>query len=152
MSKKMSNECLNVTFIHLAKDLYKKYKNNIIMITLFKDPFFNTLDNVFEQTRVGTSPQINVTKNETEYKVLMCVPGLTKEDLKISTKEGILKISFEKEESDDSVYFTSSFVKSYNIPDDVKEKDIVGKVENGILELTLPIDKKKSIERQISLN
>jgi HSP20 family protein len=82
----------------------------------------------------------------------MSVPGLTKEDLKISTKEGILKISFEKEESDDSVYFTSSFVKSYNIPDDVKEKDIVGKVENGILELTLPIDKKKSIERQISLN
>jgi HSP20 family molecular chaperone IbpA len=41
---------------------------------------------------------------------------------------------------------------SYNIPDDVREKDIIGKVDNGVLELTLPIDKKKSLERLISLN
>jgi HSP20 family protein len=122
------------------------------MITLFKDPFFQGFESVFETSKYLKSPETRVRKTETEYVVLMSVPGLTKEDLKISTKEGILKISFEKEESDDSVYFTSSFVKSYNIPDDVKEKDIVGKVENGILELTLPIDKKKSIERQISLN
>jgi HSP20 family protein len=122
------------------------------MITLFKDPFFQGFDSVFETSKYLKSPETRIRKTETEYVVLLSVPGLTKEDLKISTKEGILKISFEKEESDDSVYFTSSFVKSYNIPDDVKEKDIVGKVENGILELTLPIDKKKSIERQISLN
>jgi HSP20 family protein len=93
-----------------------------------------------------------VSKNETEYKVSISVPGLTKEDLKISTKDGILRISFEGEEKDERNNFTTSFVKSYNIPDDVKEKDIIGKVENGILELTLPIDKKKSIERLISLN
>jgi HSP20 family protein len=122
------------------------------MITLFKDPFFQGFESVFETSKYLKSPETRVRKTETEYVVLMSVPGLTKEDLKISTKEGILKISFEKEESDDSVYFTSSFVKSYNIPDDVKEKDIVGKVENGILELNLPIDKKKSIERLISLN
>jgi HSP20 family protein len=122
------------------------------MITLFKDPFFQGFDSVFETSKYLKSPETRIRKTETEYVVLLSVPGLTKEDLKISTKEGILKISFEKEESDDSVYFTSSFVKSYKIPDDVKEKDIVGKVENGILELTLPIDKKKSIERQISLN
>ncbi len=122
------------------------------MITLFKDPFFQGFESVFETSKYLKSPETRIRKTETEYVVLMSVPGITKEDLKISTKEGILKISFEKEESDDSVYFTSSFVKSYNIPDDVKEKDIVGKVENGILELTLPIDKKKSIERLISLN
>jgi HSP20 family protein len=122
------------------------------MITLFKDPFFQGFDSVFETSKYLKSPETRIRKTETEYVVLLSIPGLTKDDLKISTKEGILKISFEKVESDDSVYFTSSFVKSYNIPDDVKEKDIVGKVENGILELTLPIDKKKSIERQISLN
>jgi len=122
------------------------------MITLFKDPFFQGFESVFETSKYLKSPETRIRKTETEYVVLMSVPGLTKEDLKISTKEGMLKIFFEKEENDDSVYFTSSFVKSYNIPDDVKEKDIVGKVENGILELTLPIDKKKSIERQISLN
>ena len=122
------------------------------MITLFKDPFFQVFESAFDTSKFLKTPETKVSKNETEYKVSISVPGLTKEDLKISTKDGILRISFEREEKDERNDFTTSFVKSYNIPDDVKEKDIVGKVENGILELTLPIDKKKSIERLISLN
>ena len=122
------------------------------MITLFKDPFFDVVDKAFDTARIAVSPQTSIRKTETEYKVLLSIPGLTKEDLKITTKDGILKISFEKQEKDERTYFVNNFVKAYNIPDDVKEKDIVGKVENGILELTLPIDKKKSLERLISLN
>lgn len=122
------------------------------MITLFRDPFFDVVDKVFDTTNGVITPQSKIRKNESEYKVLLSVPGLTKEDLKISTKDGILKISFEKEEKDEKTYFVNNFIKSYTIPDDVKEKDIVGKVENGVLELTLPIDKKKSLERLISLN
>jgi len=122
------------------------------MITLFKDPFFQGFESAFDTSKFLKTPETKVSKSETEYKVSISVPGLTKDDLKITTKEGVLRISFEKEESDDIHHFMGSFVKSYSIPDDVKEKDIVGKVENGILELTLPIDKKKSIERFISLN
>jgi HSP20 family protein len=118
------------------------------MITLFKDPFFSGLDvNKFLST-----PETNISKTETDYSVSISVPGLTKEDLKISTKEGVLKISYEKQEGDNTHHFIGSFIKSYDIPDDVKEKDIIGKVENGVLTLTLPIDRKKSLERQISLN
>ena len=122
------------------------------MITLFKDPFFQGFESAFDTSKFLKTPETKVSKSETEYKVSISVPGLTKDDLKITTKEGVLRISFEKEESDNIHHFMGSFIKSYSIPDDVKEKDIVGKVENGILELTLPIDKKKSIERFISLN
>ena len=122
------------------------------MITLFKDPFFQNFDSALDSTKFLKTPETKIRKNETDYNVSIGVPGLTKDDLKISTKDGILKISFEKEEKDETRHFISSFVKSYNIPDDVKEKDIIGKVENGVLELILPIDKKKSIERLISLN
>jgi HSP20 family protein len=122
------------------------------MITLFKDPFFQGLESAFETNRFMRTPETKISKTETEYKVEVSVPGLTKDDLKITTKEGVLRISFEKGESDERNYFVTNFVKSYNIPDDVKEKDILGKVENGVLILTLPIDKKKSIERLISLN
>lgn len=121
------------------------------MITLFKDPFFTGFDKAFE-SRFTTTPETNISKTETEYVVSISVPGLSKDDLKISTKEGILKISYKKQEGDSNRHFIGSFVKSYNIPDDVKEKDIEGKVENGVLTLTLPIDKKKSLERLISLN
>jgi HSP20 family protein len=122
------------------------------MITLFKDPFFQGFESAFDTSKFLKTPETKVSKSETEYKVSISVPGLTKDDLKISTKEGVLRILFEKEESDDTHHFMGSFIKSYTIPDDVKEKDIVGKVENGVLELTLPIDKKKSLERFISLN
>ena len=122
------------------------------MITLFKDPFFSSFDNVFETTKFLKTPETKVEKTETEYRVSLSVPGLTKENLKILTKEGVLKISFDKEENDNTRHFIGSFVKSYNIPDDVKDKDIEGKVENGVLTLILPIDKKKSLERLISLN
>ena len=136
----------------MANNLYNVGKNYIIMITLFKDPFFNTMDDVFESSRFKTLPQVNVTKNETEYKVLMSVPGLTKEDLKITIKDGIVKISYLKEDKDETSHFVNSFTKSYTLPENVKEKDIEGKVENGILELTLPLDKKKPLERILSLN
>lgn len=118
------------------------------MITLFKDPFFQN----FETDRFTKLPDTKINKTETEYSIQMSVPGLTKDDLKITTKEGVLRISFEKEEKDETNHFVTSFVKSYSIPDDVKDKDIEGKVENGVLFLKLPIDKKKSVERLISLN
>jgi HSP20 family protein len=121
------------------------------MITLFKDPFFQSFDNVFESSRFLKTPETKINKTETEYTVSISVPGLTKDDLKITTKESVLKISFEKNE-EDSYNFVGSFVKSYNIPEDVKEKDIEGKVENGVLTISLPIDKKKSLERSIFLN
>ena len=121
------------------------------MITLFKDPFFQGFDNVFE-SRFLKTPETNVVKEETGYVISISVPGLTKEDLKISTKEGVLKISYEKTEGDNSRHFVGSFTKSYNIPDDVQEKYIEGKVENGVLTISLPIDKRKSLERLISLN
>jgi HSP20 family protein len=122
------------------------------MITLFKDPFFQNFDNLLESSKFLRTPETKINKTETEYTVSLSVPGLAKEDLKISIKEGTLRISFEKNEKDEVHHFVGSFVKSYIIPDDVKEKDIEGKVENGVLTLTLPIDKKKSLERLISLN
>ena len=133
---------------YLINMIHKKY----IMITLFKNPIFQDFENAFETSRFIKTPETKINKTETEYKIQISVPGLTKDDLKILVKEGVLKISYEKEETNEKNQFVSNFVRSYDIPDDVKEKDIEGKVENGVLELTLPIDKKKSIERLISLN
>lgn len=141
---------MSKNYIGIQFDFY--YKKIMSMITLFKDPFFQTFDSVFDSTKFLKTPETKISKNENEYTVQISVPGLTKDDLKILTKDGVLKISYEKNEKDDDRYFVETFTKSYNIPDDVKEKDIIGKVENGILTLILPIDKKKSLERLINLN
>lgn len=119
------------------------------MLTRIRSPFFDVFDKMFELEREFSIPKTNVQKTEHEYKMLIPIPGLTKEDLKITVKDGILKIAFEKEGGST---FIGNFTKSYTIPDEVIDSDIEGKVENGVLQLTLPISKKKSLEKLISLN
>lgn len=121
------------------------------MITLFKEPFFGVINDAFESSKFENYPKVNVTKNEIGYKILMSVPGLTKEDLKITVKDSMIEISHSRDEKDELFYFIKSFSKSYSLPDNINEKDIQGKVENGVLELILPINRKRQLERVISL-
>jgi len=123
------------------------------MITFYRDPFKDVLDTFFERPSLVRDNSSKLVTRDNEYAVYLSVPGLTKEDLSISIKEGIITISYKKEENDNVNYsFVSSFKKTYSLPDDVSEKDITGKVENGVLEIILPKSKKKSLERFISLN
>jgi HSP20 family protein len=125
------------------------------MVKNYRDPLKDMLDTFFDRPSLSTTRE-NSTKlvtRDNEYAVYISVPGLTKDDLKISIKDGYLTISFKKEDGDNVNYsFVSSFSKTYSVPDDVNEKEITGKVENGILEINLPKSKKKSLERFISLN
>lgn len=131
----------------ICKIQIKKIKT---MITLFKDPFFQGFEGILEP-KLTTTPQI--TKTDEDYQLYLAVPGLTKDDLKISVKDNILSISYKEEKTDDKSYsFIRSFKKSYNIPDNVDEKQINGSVENGVLEIILPKNKKKNTERLIELS
>lgn len=123
------------------------------MLSIYKDPFKDVLDTFFEKPSLLRDGQSKIVTRDDEYQVYLSVPGLTKNDLTISVKDGLISISYKKEETDDKSYsFVSSFKKTYSIPEDVSEKDISGKVENGVLQITLPKIKKKSLERYISLN
>jgi len=120
------------------------------MITLFKDPIFsNTLDRVFDLPSRFLIPESRIKKDGETYLLTMPVPGLTKDDLKISIKDGTLNIRYDKKE--DSL-FVDTFTKVYTLPDEIDENKIEGKVENGVLKLTIPLIKKKSLEKLISLN
>lgn len=128
----------------------KKYK---AMLTFYRDPFKDVLDTFFEKPSLTRDNSTKIVTGDNEYSVYLAVPGLTKDDLSISVKDGLLSISYKKEETNDVNYsFVSSFKKTYSLPEDVNEKEITGKVENGVLEISLPKSKKKSLERFISLN
>lgn len=125
------------------------------MITLHREPFKDIFDRLFEQAPMSGVREYfpTIHKSEDDYKIVMPVPGLTKDDLTIKVLDGILSISYDVEEMVEGSYsFVDSFRKSYRIPDDVKEKDITGKVENGVMEIVLPKNKRKPLERLIQLN
>jgi HSP20 family protein len=121
------------------------------MLTLFKDPFFNPFEGILSKYHYDNLPQANINKNDNGYMLQMAVPGLTSDDLEIKVKDDSLTISYEKEEKNENSYFMSNFVKSYWLPDNIDSDKIKGKVENGLLKINVPFNKKKITEKLIEL-
>jgi len=120
----------------------------------FSDPYFSDVLDILHDTPsfIGrTMKRTNVVENDDDYQIEIAIPGLSKEDIDIKVKDSILTISHEKED-DESFFFTNSFGKEYTLPDDVSVKGITAKVENGVLLVTIPKDKKKTTERVIKID
>jgi HSP20 family protein len=125
------------------------------MITLRKDPFGSMIDLFFETPSYyrGIVKRTNIVENDDDYRIQLAVPGLSKEDIKIVVKHDVISISHENTKTDDNTFFfTDSFKKEYYLPEDSDEKNITGKVDNGILEIIISKSKKKSNERTITIN
>lgn len=124
------------------------------MYTFHKTSFDKILDSIltngFEST-INETLTTNLKTSDTDYRLQVSVPGLAKEDIKTSIKDGVLTIQYDGL-APNEFSFVNKFKKSYNIPDDCDEKNIEGKVENGVLTLTFPKQKKKNSERLLSLN
>lgn len=123
------------------------------MILFRNDPFIRFVDEFFEsKTEPTQSGFVNVHKSEDDkgYELKFIVPGLTKNDVTIIIEEDLLKVSYEKPE--DLKGFVGSFERTYSLPDDINDKKIEAKVENGILGVKIPKMKKKNSQRTISIN
>jgi len=123
------------------------------MLIFRNDPFFNLVDTFFEETKnKSTNGYVSTyrTEDENEYKVEFVVPGLTKKDITVLLDEDLLKVSYEKPE-DSTNTFIDSFERTYTLPENINEKKIDAKVENGILTIRLPKVQKKSTQREISI-
>lgn len=122
------------------------------MKRLFNDPFFSTVDSVFESVNnVLTKPRSIVDKTDNGYSLVMAVPGLTKEDLKIVIRDRKITISYENDKKDENSYFVEKFSKSYFLSDDIIEKKIEAEVKNGILKIQLPTKDPESTEKVVDI-
>lgn len=125
------------------------------------DVFNDFFDNDWLPKTSATSPAINVIENETEYKVQLAAPGMTKEDFKINIDEdGNLVVSMEKqlenkEEKDEGRYLRrefsyTKFAQTMILPENVDKDKIEAKVEHGVLTVNIPKinpeDLKKSVK------
>lgn len=122
--------------------------------------FFNYYmnDNLMQRTL----PATNITENEKEFKVELSVPGFNKEDIKIEIEKDILKVSahseVKNEEKDEAEkilrqeFKSSSFSRSFVLPENIDTENISASQNDGILNITLPKvnkaieDKVKKIE------
>ena len=123
----------------------KNYNQNWLP-SIFNDFF----DNDWMVKANATAPAINVLESDTDYKVEVAAPGMTKEDFNIHLSEdNELVISMEKknetkeENNNNRKYLRrefsySKFQQTMILPDNVDKEKIAAQVENGVLNISLP--------------
>lgn len=103
-------------------------------------------------------PAVNIKENETDFEIEVAAPGYKKNDFKIEVSDGVLSISAEtkEEKSEKSDNYTrkeftsSSFCRSFSLPENIRDENVHAKYEDGLLQLKLqksekPESKKKMI-------
>ena len=121
--------------------------------TIFND-FFD--DNTWMPTKAyGTTPAINVSEDDNEYKVEVAAPGMKKENFNVHvTQDGDLVISMEaktdtssnngdQETKNNMKYLRrefsySKFEQVLTLPEHVEKENISASVNDGILTIDIP--------------
>ena len=125
-------------------------------VETFFDKFFN---DSFQKNADTFSPRVDIAESEKGFEIEVAVPGFKKGDFSIDLKEGRLSISGERKlekESKDKNFISiqteyGKFFKSFQLPDNINEKGIEARYENGILEINIPKDETKKVESKIAV-
>ena len=105
------------------------------------------------------SPRADIMEDADKYVVTFDLPGLAREEVKISFNENTLKVSGERKEQEESSSATShrvermfgKFYRSFNFPTQVNGDKISATLNNGVLSVTVPkADEVKPKEISIS--
>jgi HSP20 family protein len=114
-------------------------------------------EDVLRKARI---PAVNVKENEKDYEIEVAAPGMKKEDFTINVENRILSISAElkeeKEEKEDKYtrreFMTTSFTRSFSLPENADENNIQAHYENGVLRVVVPkVQEKKPDKKKIEL-
>ena len=131
----------------------------------FMPTLFNELMNWNDTTY--STPRMNIMETKDNYKLELCIPGLTKEDVKLNIDaEGNLVVEMvketknEKKENKEEMRYlrhefsVEHFRQTVMLPDDIHKEQISAKVENGILDIVIPkvtVEEKKQAIQTIEV-
>jgi len=107
------------------------------------------------------APSVDISETDTAYLVKTEIPGVKKEDVKVTIQDGMLAIQgerkMEKEEKDKKFHRIErsygSFMRSFRVPEDADENSVKAEFKDGMLNVTLTKSEKakpKSINVSVS--
>lgn len=114
--------------------------------------FDDTFERVFgpitsNDSLAARSPALDVAETERAYTVKLDMPGVAKEDVKVSVEGKQITVQAQTQRSDEKkdgeriVYrerSVSSYARSFTLPLEVDQTEASAKLEHGVLTLTLP--------------
>jgi HSP20 family protein len=106
------------------------------------------------------APAADITETETEYVVKAELPGVKREDVKVTLADGVLRIEgerkHEKEEKGEKSHrverFFGSFCRAFSLPDNADANNIRAESKDGVLQVHVPklaTEKSKAMEIKV---
>ncbi len=112
------------------------------------------LDTWFEPSRSGFGlnpetdwcPSVDVVETAEGYEVKAEVPGIRKEDIRISFENGLLTLKGEKKQESEEKHKNTyrverafgRFERTFRLPDGIKSDAIKARYDNGVLTVVIP--------------
>lgn len=114
---------------------------------LLDDTFDRFFGAAADTAPAARTPALDVVESERHYTVKLEVPGVAKEDVKVSVEGRKVTVSASAQATEDVkdgdriVYrerSTSSYSRSFTLPVELDQTEAGAKLEHGVLTLTLP--------------
>jgi HSP20 family protein len=142
-----------------------------LMIRPNRSSFAREIDRFFDDFFVAPTlrsdvetdfvPRVNIKDTKDHVSLTFEIPGMNKEDIKVTVKDNLLTVSGQREwkteEKDEqfvrSEIRTGSFTRSFTLPENVNEEKISADYRNGLLDIRLEkveAAKPKEIEVKVS--
>jgi HSP20 family protein len=110
------------------------------------DNFFDSSDRGEDYALTTWSPAVDIAEHDDQYIVKMELPGVSKEEVKITLESNILTIRGEKKQEKETKKENyhrversyGSFQRSFTLPTTVKSDRIDAAFKDGILSISLP--------------
>ena len=138
-----------------------KKENDLLNDTfrsIFNNPFFNTREEVYNPSNF--TPKVRITEDKDIFNINMEMPGIPKDEVKISLENNVLSISGTKTQSSktedtnlimNEIYY-GEFCRSFNLTDEIKKDAIEAEFKEGMLHITLPkVEEAKPIVKEIKV-
>ncbi len=122
--------------------------------------YFDEFSNFGFSFSENFNPRIDISEDEKTYNVIAEIPGVKKDNIKITLQDNILTIEGEKkkeEEKSEKNYYRSeriygSFKRSFTLPSQVDSEKVNAKYEDGTLRIVLnKLEPKPKNEKVIEL-
>ena len=139
-------------------------KRNMINIfdeveQMMHQAFGHSLEN--GSSRLSYSPPMNVSETESDFLIMMDIPGLEKKDIDVNLSNGILTVSGERKLSShgseksriwhETTYGT--FSRSFELTSDIVEGKIKATFKDGVLSIAIPkAEVAKSVVKKITIS
>jgi len=121
-------------------------KNTSSVNPWFTDVFESVFNDPILTDRLpNRNPAVNIAETDGDFQIELAVPGMKKEDFKISIDKNVLSISSEKknENVQEGKKFSkrefsyASFTRSFNLPETIDQSKVDAAYSDGILKLTV---------------